>query len=444
MDLSTLSDADLMKLYQGTEQPAASPSQGMSDADLMKAKEQTYSGKLLPFSRDANGMRFDSNAGLLGSFKRAFTLPQEVYSGQIDPKSDEGMARAAEMATVVSPVSPALAAGGKAIPGIAQELKGMPSVPSTQMLRETGAAQFGKMREMGVDYKAAPISDMANKLKSDLYKEGVRENLAPDSFAVIEGLANPAPGAFATLADLHSARQTLQNSAQNFNRPKEQAVASEAIRRLDEFIAQSDPQTVLAGPAAEAAGVFKDALGNYAASARAKSLDKVGTKAERSASRANSGANLDNAIRQRVTGLLDSDKQLSGFSEAERTALDGIVRGTTGGNVVRRAGNILGGGGGIGSIMSGAAGAGAGSMISGDPLVTALLAAAVPAAGMAVKGAGNAMTKRALGAVNEQVRMRSPLYEALLRDAKLSPVNAGGRDALVRALMLSQQPEDRR
>lgn len=66
--------------------------------------EPVYSGTLLPLSKDANGeVSFDSNAGLLGSFKKAFMTPGDAMAGKFDPTSDEGIGRAFEFATTFSP-----------------------------------------------------------------------------------------------------------------------------------------------------------------------------------------------------------------------------------------------------------------------------------------------------------------------------------------------------
>lgn len=66
--------------------------------------EPVYSGSLLPFSKDANGdVSFDSNAGLLGGFKRAFMTPGDAMAGKFDPMSEQGIERAFEFATTFSP-----------------------------------------------------------------------------------------------------------------------------------------------------------------------------------------------------------------------------------------------------------------------------------------------------------------------------------------------------
>ena len=73
-------------------------------------------GSILPIGKDADGnVHFDSDAGLLGTFKRTFLLPGEVMQGKIDPLSPEGIERAFEFAGTVTPAGAAQRAGGAVI-----------------------------------------------------------------------------------------------------------------------------------------------------------------------------------------------------------------------------------------------------------------------------------------------------------------------------------------
>lgn len=110
-------------------------------------EDQSYSGAILPFSVDAQGNKsFDSNAGILGSVKRAVMLPGEAMAGNIDPTSPEGIARATEFAGVFSPMSPA-AGSGKAIASLAK--------PAERPGMEVAAAA----NRLGVDLPRAAASD---------------------------------------------------------------------------------------------------------------------------------------------------------------------------------------------------------------------------------------------------------------------------------------------
>lgn len=75
------------------------------------------SGGFLPLSRyDDGSVGFDSNAGIVGMAKRAFSLPHDVLMGQVDPNSREAVERSFDMAGLAG-------AGASAFPGEAGELR---------------------------------------------------------------------------------------------------------------------------------------------------------------------------------------------------------------------------------------------------------------------------------------------------------------------------------
>lgn len=70
-------------------------------------QDKSYKSTILPFSKDAQGnVSFDSDAGLLGFVKRAVTLPGDVATGKVDPLSEEGIGRAFDLATTITPLTP--------------------------------------------------------------------------------------------------------------------------------------------------------------------------------------------------------------------------------------------------------------------------------------------------------------------------------------------------
>ena len=134
---------------QSTQQPA-------NPFDQFTPPQETATGDkweplgVLPFEvKGKDDFRFSSDAGILGSIKRALTLPGDVVTGKVDPKSPEGIGRALELATMASPVNPAVRAGDRAIPGLAQALQpGKAATPSTEAIR--AAAGQGEQRRAGL------------------------------------------------------------------------------------------------------------------------------------------------------------------------------------------------------------------------------------------------------------------------------------------------------
>lgn len=424
VDLGSMSLDDLMAMRDKLRAPAQEP-------------PKAFTGGILPISAGPDGkVKFDTDAGVIGSIKRAVTLPGDVYAGKVDPMSDESIGRSFELAGLASPVTPAIRSGGAIVPGVKGALKpGKPEVPTSEALKAAGGAGFDRIREMGVDYSSDAVAKMAQAARADLEKEGFRSVSNPKAFSIIEDLASPPAGSIAPLDGLQAARRAAQKIAQNFNDPTEQAAASAIIRKLDKFVEAADPASVVAGPAAAAAKESVAARGNYAAAMRSEKLAGLEDRAELRAAAANSGQNLGNTLRQRSADILTRPKDASGFSEAELAGLESVARGTTGRNTARALGNLLGGGGGMGAVVTSMAGAGGGGAVGGP--IGAMVGAAAPVLGYGAKQLENNLTTKAFRAVDEATRMRSPLYESALANPPMTPKNVEFENALVRTLLSS-------
>lgn len=418
---------------------------------------QSYKGGVLPFSKDASGgVSFDPDAGILGAVKRAVTLPGRVAAGDAKlpssgsvpgsvPFGDQESAGAevADLATMAAPVNPAIRAGDRAVPGMLRALKPrQPDVPSATALKEAADRGYQSARDMGVDYSSGAVKSLFDGVERELFQAGAIDETAPKTFAILRKLQNPPDGSVASISGLDAARQAL--GAYALDPGKEGFAAKQALRRLDEFLTSPPEAAVVAGPAAEAGAEIASARGNLAAAKRSSrltgELDRAFTGAEEradlNAAVANSGQNIDNALRQRVRDILVNPKKIAGYSEDEIAALERVARGTPLSNAARFTGNLLGGGGGMGAMLTSAMGAGGAAAATGSPMA-AMAGAMAPVAGMGSKKLANYLTRKSLDAADESVRMRSPLYEQLSRDAPMFVEGPEKRAALLRMLMMS-------
>jgi hypothetical protein len=103
----------------------------------------------------------------------------------------------------------------------------------------------------------------------------------------------------------------------------------------------------------------------------------------------------------------------------------------------------MGGGGGLGQgVMAGLGGAAGAS--TGNPLLAFLGAAAPATTGALMKTGENALAKRSLNAVDEMMRMRSPLYEqGLLAPQPITPQYRGTMETLRGLLPMLMAPPQR-
>lgn len=453
MDFSLLIEAERRGILPADKQDALNEARRRGlvggTSEPMGPPEAPYKGTILPFSRDEKGnIGFDSDAGLVGTIKRAIMAPGDVLTGKLDPYSPEGQERAFEAAGVMSPLPAPMRAGERAIPGVALSTRKVPAkVPTAAELKAASDAAYKKVGEMGVEYPVWSVKGMADDIAASLEKEAYFAENNPELFTLLNKYRNSPEGAIgSSLQSLDAFRKRLGDIAMSID-PSKSAAASIAIKAVDRFIdtARTTPPVAgasapsraaqLAGPqppnftmgegpriptatelAEEAARTIVQARGNASARFRSNDLTGIENAAELRAAAAGSGRNLGNTIRQRLASFILDEGNIRGFSAQELAAIREVVEGTATTNTIRQVSNMLGGGGGLGLSAMAALGAMAGGDVAGQ--VGMAVGAALPTAlGAGTRGAYNATTRRQLSLADDLVRRRSPLYEERVANA---------------------------
>jgi hypothetical protein len=400
---------------------------------------------IFPFSRMSDGSvdYWDTDSGFIGDIKRGLKKAVGPIYGEGSPIDEQGRTSmqmiegAAELAPFVTPVSPALSAGSRIIPGVANSLRqGKVAPPSADALRTAGAQGYTAARELGVQYNSKAVAGVAGTIRNGLEQDGILAELAPKTFKIIDKLSSPPDGSTAPLTGLIAARRALKNARMDFTNPTEKLAAERVIKQLDEFIKTPPQKAVVAGAASKAGNILDEANANYAAGKRSDLLTGKLDKADRQAAVANSGANIDNAIRQRANDVLNSEKLQKGFTKAELAMIRAVAEGSRGRNTLRYVGNLLGGGGGLGAVVSGGIG-GTAATFAGGPLAGAVVGGGIPLTGMAAKAGGGALTRKAMLQADMATRSRSPLYQQMLLEAPLIAPSQAVPAAVLRGGMMS-------
>jgi hypothetical protein len=393
--------------------------------------------------------------GVIGGIMGAAQLPGQYVQEATQPRdsiSDSDVSvlsvpSAMNFAGLASPVNPAVRVGDQAIPGVAQAamVKEKVPLPTTEQLRNSGADYINRGKNSGFEVPGQSIGDWARQQQQTLYDKGVHPVRAGDTFTQLGEVANAPPDSIFTAANLQSLRESLGNTAQNFNPnyAKDQMAATQSIRGLDQWLPNVDPKGVLAGDPAATAALFQRGRGDYSAAMASNkltgALDKAKTgiveRAEGRAQAANSGLNLDNTIRQKSEALLEKPKEVSGLSPAAMDALENVVQGGPVRNTARYVGNLFGGGGGLGQAVVTGIGTAGGLAAGGGP--GAVIGAVTPTAiGVGSKMLANALAKRSLNKADEVIRAGSPLYQEMLAKAPTVPANLGKKAAIAKALLM--------
>jgi hypothetical protein len=388
------------------------------------------------------------NLSIMGGIKALFDAakaPGDVYSGQLatpysggsSEASPEVADRALQFATSFSPASAALRAGA-AIPG---EVAMPGGAPSVKQLKSAADAGYDAARASPVTVPAEDVASMAQNVKDTLLNQhGIIPETAPKAYSYLDRLANPpAPGPGEAVVGgypgLEAARRGLSNLKNEGG--TEGFAAQKAIPELDQFIDQISPDAATAR--ANMAAAFRS---NSLTGDLSRANTGILEQAEARSAASNSGHNIDNAIRQRVASLLQSPQNLGGFSQSEIDALNNVVQGGPVRNAARYVGNYLGGGGGIGGLAATYMGSILGGHLIAGPEGGALGATIPASIGISAKGLENALSRRSLNAVDEQVRARSPLGQATVGGAipAMKTNSALLRAMLPSALAPPQQP----
>lgn len=343
---------------------------------------------------DPIGMAGDLSMLLTGGGSAAARLPGVVgRTGEVAGT----VGRAVNPLNALAPVGDAASAAARAV-GLDRKAP----VPTTRELRSASESNYRNMHGFGVEVHQHVMDGVATNIATELHADGYRDYLAPKTYRAIEELRNPA-GANSATQDIEGVRRLLSKAAAD---PAERDAARRAIGHIDDTLANLHPNDVAVNPqfADRVAQEATQARANYAAFKRSDAIDELQRKASRQAASTGSGANIDNALRQKVRAMLDNPKKLRGFSDAERAQMEQIVRGTPVGNVARLLGKLAPSG-----IVSGALSAGAGFATHGP-----IGMVAVPLAGLAAKGLSDRMTGAKLNNLSRDVRMRSPVGSRML------------------------------
>jgi hypothetical protein len=249
-----------------------------------------------------------------------------------------------------------------------------------------------------------PVGQFVDDLKVKIDRDVAADFDAERTFKMLDKLKGNAP---VGVRDVDRVRKRLGEYAGELNanfKPTPNARAAMAARQeIDDFLANLQQPQLLAGDAQAASGVLREARSTAQQGMKMDKIARWLRDAEIDAAKSHSGGNLENVIYQKIaTALKNREKHLRGWSKEEVSALQRVLPNMAE-SILRRGGKLLGGGGGLGQLASGAAG---GSMLGFPGMV------GLPALGMAMNKAGSAIASRKLNNVTDILAANTPMYAA--------------------------------
>lgn len=441
--------------------PAAAPAAPQNWwAEAPAAPQQTpYRGALAPVARDEQGNVSLAWPEILRSIGAALAAPGDVYTGKLQPLvngqyNPQVIDRAATLAGLISPPSPASIAGAPMVP------HGM-AAPTAEELKSAGSAGYTAARKSGLEIAPNVAVDTATQIINDLTNRGMGADVAPTAHSLLNNWAAP-PSAAAdassgvlrrvvTPSDLQALRQNLSNiSSQNAT---DQKAGRAAVGAIDSILENLRPGDVLAGLStpeslAQLADTARTARQNYAAAMRSNEITgdlsraNVGMldRTEAQAQGSYSGLNFDNILRQKIRDFLKDPDRVAGYSDAELQAFRDALKGGFAQNTLRQIGNRLG----TGAVNSALSGVGATAGYAYGGPIGAAVGAAVPITlGTGAKALANNLAERGILGIDEMVRQRSPMYAGMLAQQLYNRPDIGRDQALLKLLLpglLNQPP----
>jgi hypothetical protein len=386
-----------------------------------------------PVSWDKEGYpEFNSDEGLLGMAKRAAQASGDVFTGKLDPYSEEGQQRATEFAAVFSPRGAATRVAGSLFAP-----KAASKIPTRKELQKASDDGYKQAKALGAEYKGEALQGWASQTINELNANSQLARNYPEVHNILEGLTTLPAGTDpkVSLGVINEMYKELGRLGGNID-PAKAAAANFVQRSLDDFHAGLGPQHMAGGTAApvQAAAILKEARGNAAAGFRDDKISGVEYASKLRTASAGSGRNSDNQNRARLTSFLLNRKGSRGLSKSEIQAVEDVIIGKPTKNAARYFGNLLGGGGGImGTAQAGATAALGFGALGPEGLALGLLP---PALGAGFRNAASKMTKREITELGKLFRARSPLY-AKRTGEPLPPPTGTGEAAMPTSPLLS-------
>ena len=213
---------------------------------------------------------------------------------------------------------------------------------SAKSIRQAAEDAYTASEQAGLVVKPQAFSDMIDQANVDIYKQGLRARLHPQTVSMMKTLAeDQAKGTPIKLSDIDLIRQDIGSAISKALRSgdnRDAKLLGVFRSHLDDFINNLSPDKVEAGDKNMAIGALRKAQELWGRYKKVDVIDGVFQRAQDQASSSYNGENFTNALRQQVKRVLNSPKLSAGFTEDEKIALRKVVRG----NFLLNAARVIG------------------------------------------------------------------------------------------------------
>lgn len=301
------------------------------------------------------------------------------------------------VARVAGALGGAVGASKIASAAAAPKIAAVPTAAENAALKSGYQGPATKALEINPTYATKVADTATTNLQRAKFSE--KDPQTATVYGLLDDLKKPEWGYTHKMADFDNTRRRLNEIAGGTGSGAQ--AAKQAIRTIDAATIRIPQSAVVAGDAKAASSELFTARKAAAVEFRDKKIAEVLEKATNTASATHSGGNLENEIYKQIRTMLNNPKtHLRGWTAEEKDALRAVLPDYKSGTL-RRAAKLLGGGGGLGQLASGAAGT---AMFGPAGMI------ALPALGFGLNKLGSTLATGRLNNVSETLRARSPLY----------------------------------
>jgi hypothetical protein len=273
--------------------------------------------------------------------------------------------------------------------------------PTVDQLRQQGDAFYTRMEREGVQLAGPAFQRIAQNIAVRARNAGIDPGVHPRVYSALQRLLTDASGprgsAVPTLRHLDTLRQIMRDAAKD---PGERRIARIMVDGLDEQLNRLQPRDIAAGNRTAGLAALREGRQLWQRMRKGETIDNLFESARDKVGANYSQAGLHTALRQEFRGLSTKIRkgQERGWTNAERAAIQRVVRGGPAENLLRLIGKAAPRG-----VFSAAPAFSAGYLF--DPIT----GAAVAGAGEIGKRAATAIGVRNAERVGELARAGVPL-----------------------------------
>ena len=251
---------------------------------------------------------------------------------------------------------------------IAQGAAGAPSIDG---LRSQADAAYGAVDNAGLSLAPASVQTATNGIVDSMVKNGLDTgtgplNLTPQAARVAQIISEAgADGQPVPFSALEQMRRKAGIAASNFTNKGDQALGSQAVGGIDNYIAGLTPADAVSGDPAVVQQNIVAARDMWGRLRRSEAVQGIIDNAQ------NYASGFESGVRNGFSKLLKNPNSTRGFSDAELQAMRDVVNKSPVGNIITQVGKmgfaLHGGSNALGATGGLGAGAAIGGMVGGPP-----------------------------------------------------------------------------